>query len=61
MSNFYIEYSNSPRYIDGINIDADTEASHPVTIVEQPISAPVTGIDGIGYQSGQQNKDGGSL
>ena len=61
MSDFYIEYSNSPRYIDGINIDADIQASHPVTIVEQPISAPVTGLDGVGYEPGQKNLDGGAL
>jgi hypothetical protein len=29
MSDFYIEYSDKPRYIDGINIDADVAASHP--------------------------------
>lgn len=61
MSDFYVEYSNSPRYIDGINIDADTEASHPAIVTEQSISAPVTGIDGIGYQPGQKNKDGSLL
>ncbi len=61
MSDFYIEYSNSPRYIDGINVDADVDAVHPVTVTEQPISAPVTGLDGIGYQPGQENKDGSQL
>ena len=56
-----ITYSTGPRYIDGVNIDQDVNASIPVTIVEQEISDPVTGIDGTGYQPGQKNRDGSDL
>ena len=56
-----ITYSAGPRYIDGVNIDAGVNASAPVIIAEQEISDPVTGIDGIGYEPGQKNKDGGDL
>jgi len=56
-----ITYSEGPRYIDGINIDADANASLAKVIAEQEISAPVTGIDGIGYEPGQKNKDGSDL
>ena len=45
-----ITYSTGPRYIDGVNIDQDANASIPVTITEQEIADPVTGIDGTGYQ-----------
>ena len=55
-----ITYSSGPRYIDGINIDADVVASIPVC-KEIEISAPVTGLDGIGYEPGQKNKDGSDL
>jgi len=61
MSDFYIEYSDKPRYIDGINIDADVAASHPKVIADQHISDPVTGINGLGYEPGQKNKDGSEL
>ena len=56
-----VTYTTGPRFIDGINIDADANASIPVTIVEQEISDPVTGIDGLGYEPGQKNRDGGDL
>ena len=56
-----ITYSSGPRYIDGVNIDQDANASIPVTIVEQEIADPVTGIDGTGYQLGQKNLDGSDL
>jgi len=56
-----ITYSSGPRYIDGVNIDQDANASIPATIVEQEIAAPVTGIDGTGYQPGQKNLDGSDL
>ena len=55
-----ITYSIGPRYIDGINIDADVDASIPVT-VEVDIADPVTGLKGEGYEPGQKNKDGGDL
>jgi len=56
-----VTYSTGPRYIDGINIDADVVASHPKTIADQQISDPVTGMDGRGYQPGQKNLDGSDL
>jgi len=56
-----ITYSEGPRYIDGVNIDADANAGLPKTITEQEISDPVTGIDGTGYQPGQKNRDGSDL
>ena len=61
MSNFDVEYSVGPRYINGVNIDADVNASIPKPIAEQSISDPVTGIDGRGYQPGQKNLDGSDL
>ena len=56
-----ITYTTGPRFIDGVNIDIDVNADIPRTIVEQGISDPVTGIDGLGYEPGQKNKDGGEL
>ena len=55
-----ITYSTGPRYIDGINIDADVVASIPVS-KEVQISDPVTGLEGLGYEPGQKNLDGGDL
>lgn len=54
-------YSIGPRFVDGINIDLDANASIPEVIAEQEISAPVTGICGVGYQPGQKNLDGSEL
>ena len=56
-----ISYSSGPRYIDGVNIDADVVASFPKPVAEQEISDPVTGIDGVGYEPGQKNLDGSNL
>ena len=56
-----VTYSVGPRYIDGVNIDLDANASIPVVITEQEISDPVTGLAGQGYEPGQQNKDGTEL
>lgn len=56
-----ITYSVGPRYIDGVNIDKDADASIPVTIAEAEISDPVTGLAGIGYKPGQKNRDGSDL
>ena len=56
-----ITYSVGPRYIDGVNIDADVDGGLPKTVVEQEISDPVTGIAGTGYQPGQKNLDGSDL
>lgn len=61
MADFDVTYSEGPRYIDGINIDLDANASLPVLVVEQEISDPVTGISGLGYEPGQKNRDGGDL
>ena len=52
-----ITYSIGPRYIDGVNIDADVDASIPKT-TELEISDPVTGLTGEGYEPNQTNKDG---
>ena len=53
-------YSVGPRYIDGINIDADADASiAESTVVE--IQAPVTNLKGRGYEPGQKNLDGSDL
>ncbi len=54
-------YTTGPRYIDGVNIDIDANASVPEVIAEQEISDPVTDIAGLGYEPGQKNKDGGDL
>lgn len=56
-----ITYSVGPRYIDGVNIDKDADASIPVTIAEAEISDPVTELAGLGYQPGQRNRDGTEL
>ncbi len=55
-----VTYSNGPRYIDGINVDADVNAGFAKK-TEVEISAPVTGLKGKGYEPGQKNKDGGDL
>lgn len=54
-------YSTGPRYIDGINMDADVNAAVPVNKATQEISDPVTGVCGKGYEPGQLNKDGSDL
>lgn len=56
-----ISYTTGPRYIDGVNIDADVNASIPTKEVETSIEEPVTGLTGKGYEPGQQNKDGTPL
>lgn len=56
-----INYSVGPRYIDGVNIDADANAGIPKSIAEQQISDPVTGLSGRGYEPGQENRDGSPL
>jgi hypothetical protein len=54
-------YTEGPRFIDGVNIDIDADASIPKVIADQQISDPVTGIAGLGYEPGQKNRDGGDL
>lgn len=56
-----ITYSVGPRYIDGVNIDSDVDASIPKSIKERDISDPVTGLSGVGYEPGQKNLDGSDL
>ena len=65
MSDFYVEYTTGPRFIDGINIDADVDASIPKNQRELEISDSVTPLYvkeyGIGYQPNQKNLDGSDL
>jgi len=56
-----ITYTTGPRYIDGVNIDADVNASIPTKVEERAIDEPVTGLKGRGYEPEQQNKDGTPL
>ena len=56
-----ITYSVGPRYIDGVNIDQDVDASFPKKQAELEIDDPVTGLGGIGYETGQKNLDGSDL
>lgn len=56
-----VTYSVGPRYIDGVNIDADVDASLARQIAERDIADPVTGLAGKGYEPGQKNKDGSDL
>lgn len=55
-----VTYSEGPRYIDGVNIDADVDASF-AKITEVEIDDPVTDLTGEGYEPGQKNKDGSEL
>ena len=56
-----ITYSVGPRYIDGVNIDVDADASIPKNVEERAIDEPVTGLKGRGYEPGQENRDGSPL
>lgn len=56
-----ITYSVGPRYIDGVNIDADVDASIATKVEERAIDDPVTGLGGLGYEPGQENRDGSPL
>lgn len=60
MSDFSVEYTQGPRYIDGVNIDADVNVSMP-KVDERAIDEPVTGYKGRGYEPGQKNRDGTEL
>ena len=59
-----VTFSEGPRYIDGVNIDADVNAGF-AKITEVEISDPVTGLlqeeELDGYEPGQKNKDGSDL
>ena len=56
-----VSYTTGPRYIDGVNIDADVDASIPRNVEERAIDEPVTGLKGRGYEPGQENRDGSPL
>ena len=56
-----VTYSVGPRYIDGVNIDADVDASIPSKVYERDITDPVTDFTGRGYEPGQKNLDGSDL
>ena len=56
-----VTYSVGPRYIDGVNIDADVDAGLVVDQIERDIADPVTGLAGQGYEPGQKNLDGSDL
>lgn len=60
-SNIDITYTVGPRFIDGVNMDEDVEASVAKAIAELEINDAVTGLGGIGYEPGQKNKDGSNL
>ncbi len=52
-------YTNGPRYIDGVNIDADIVASHP-KIQTRQITDPVNdgSLGKPAYAPGSRNRDG---
>lgn len=56
-----IIHTIGPRYIDGVNIDLDTNSTIDIKEVKTEINAPVTGLNGLGYQPGQKNRDGSDL
>jgi hypothetical protein len=55
-----VTYTVGPRYIDGINIDADADAGMAI-VTEVDIADPVTDLKGRGYEPGQKNLDGSDL
>jgi len=55
-----VTYTTGPRYIDGVNIDADADASIAI-VSEVEIADPVTDLKGRGYEPGQKNLDGSDL
>ena len=57
-----IQYLKGPRYIDGVNIDADIIAAHPKVIVRQ-IDDPVNdgSLGEPAYAPGSKNLDGSPL
>ena len=56
-----VTYSTGPRYINGVNIDVDSDSTAVVVETVTGISDPVTGLLGLGYQPGQKNLDGTEL
>ena len=61
MADFSVTYSHGPRYIDGVNIDADANATIEIKSYERSIEEPVQDFLGEGYEPGQKNKDGSLL
>ncbi len=57
-----VQYLKGPRYIDGVNIDADIIAAHPKVSVRQ-INDPVNdgSLGKPAYVPGSQNLDGSPL
>ena len=57
-----VQYLKGPRIINGVNIDADILASHPV-IQHRDIADPVNdgSLGEPAYAPGSKNKDGGSF
>jgi hypothetical protein len=55
-----VTYSVGPRYIDGVNIDADVNAGL-AKVDERDIADPVTDYKGRGYEPGQKNLDGSDV
>lgn len=57
-----VQYLKGPRYIDGVNIDADIIAAHPKVIVRQ-IDDPVNdgSLGEPAYAPGSKNLDGSPL
>ena len=56
-----VTYSTGPRFIDGVNIDIDSNSTANIKAQERDIAAPVTGVCGRGYEPGQKNLDGSDL
>ena len=57
-----IEYTKGPRYIDGINIDASVQASHP-NVHKRQVADPVNdgSLGKPAYVAGSTNRDGTSF
>ena len=57
-----IEYLKGPRYIDGVNIDADIIAAEP-KVLKREITDPVNdgSLGEPAYAPGSLNKDGSPL
>ena len=54
-----IVYTTGPRYIDGVNIDADIIAGHPAVVEKQVYESVNDGSLGTPqYALGSTNKDG---
>jgi len=56
-----VSYSYGPRYIDGVNIDLDANATIDIQSVSRHISDSVTGLAGYGYEPGQIDDKGGEV